>query len=49
MTKRRKNPKKTAPASDLDPATLARANLLKRQRTLMARALLKRRRRKSNQ
>jgi hypothetical protein len=46
----RKNTKKTAASpADLDPATLAHANLLKRQRANMARALLKRRRRKSGQ
>ena len=34
---------------DLDPATLAHLNVLKRQRQSMNRALLKRRRRKSGQ
>lgn len=41
--------KTTAPTPDLDPAALARQNLLKRQRERMRRALLKRRRRKSGQ
>jgi hypothetical protein len=41
--------KKTAATPDLDPATLAHLNLLKRQRQHMARTLLKRRRRKSGQ
>jgi hypothetical protein len=45
----RKNTKKTAATPDLDPATLTHLNLLKRQRVNMARALLKRRRRKSGQ
>lgn len=44
----RKTTKQSATA-DTDPATLARQNLLKRQRERMARALLKRRRRKSGQ
>jgi len=43
------NTKTTAPTPDLDPAALARQNLLKRQREKMRRALLKRRRRKSGQ
>ena len=47
--KHRKTTKKTAATPDLDPAALAEQNALKRQRARMARALLKRRRRKSGQ
>ena len=46
--KHRKTTKKTA-TPDLDPAALAQQKLLERQRFLMTRALLKRRRRKSGQ
>lgn len=45
----RKTTKSAVATSDLDPATLARANLLKRQRERMNRTLLKRRRQKSGQ
>ncbi len=45
----RKTTNRTVATSDLDPATLARANLLKRQRQNMNRTLLKRRRQKSGQ
>lgn len=45
----RKTTKKTVATPDLDPATLAHLNVLKRQRERMSRALLKRRRRKSGQ
>ncbi len=48
MTKT-KTTKKPAAAPDLDPAALAHQNVLKRQRQLMSRALLKRRRRKAGQ
>ncbi len=41
--------RKNTSTSDLDPAALARFNLLKRQRENMNRALLKRRRQKSGQ
>jgi hypothetical protein len=45
-----KTTKTTAAATtDTDPATLARENLLKRQRERMRRTLLKRRQRKSGQ
>ena len=47
--KHRKTTKKTAATQDLDPAALAKQEILKRQRFLMTRALLKRRRRKSHQ
>jgi hypothetical protein len=40
---------RTVATSDLDPATLAKVNLLKRQRQRMHRTLLKRRRQKSGQ
>jgi hypothetical protein len=46
--KHRKTTKKAA-TPDVDPATLANQYALRRQRQLMARALLKRRRRKSGQ
>lgn len=45
----RKTSKRTAASSDLDPATLASVNVLKRQRQRMNRTLLKRRRQKSGQ
>ncbi len=45
----RKTTKQTAATADLDPATLANLNILKRQRQLANRALLKRRRKKSGQ
>lgn len=44
-----KTSKRTAATPDLDPATLAHLNVLKRQRERMNRALLKRRRQKSGQ
>jgi hypothetical protein len=44
-----KTTKSTVATSELDPATLARVNLLKRQRHRMNRTLLKRRRQKSGQ
>jgi hypothetical protein len=44
-----KTTKSAAAAPDLDPATVAHLNLLKRQRQRMSRALLKRRRQKSGQ
>jgi hypothetical protein len=47
--KQRKTTKKTAATQDLDAAALANHYALRRQRQLMARALLKRRRRKSGQ
>jgi hypothetical protein len=47
--KHRKTTKKTVATPDLDPAALAQQKALKRQRFLMTRALLKRRRRKSGQ
>ena len=45
----RKTTKRTVATSDLDPATLAKVNVLKRQRQRMNRTLLKRRRQKSGQ
>jgi len=45
----RKTTKRTVATADLDPATLAHVNLLKRQRQRMSRTLLKRRRQKSGQ
>jgi hypothetical protein len=45
----RKTPKRKVATPDLDPATLANVNLLKRQRQRMSRTLLKRRRQKSGQ
>jgi hypothetical protein len=45
----RKTTKRTVATPDLDPATLANVNLLKRQRQRMNRTLLKRRRQKSGQ
>ena len=45
----RKTTKRTVAAPDLDPATLAKLNVLKRQRQRMNRTLLKRRRQKSGQ
>jgi hypothetical protein len=45
----RKTTKKTGATQNLDAAALAKQELLKRQRFLMTRALLKRRRRKSHQ
>jgi hypothetical protein len=47
--KNRKTTKRTVATSDLDPATLANLNMLKRQRQRMNRTLLKRRRQKSGQ
>ena len=47
--KHRKRTKKQNDTSHLSPEELAKHNSLKRQRFLMARALLKRRRRKSGQ
>jgi hypothetical protein len=47
--KNRKTSKTTAATADLDPATVANQYALRRQRQLMARALLKRRRQKSGQ
>lgn len=47
--KHRKRTKKAEDTSHLAPAELAKLNALKRQRRLMARTLLKRRRRKSGQ
>ncbi len=44
-----KTTKHTVATPDLDPATLAHLNVLKRQRQRMSRTLLKRRRRKSGQ
>ncbi|HEY0192536.1 MAG TPA: hypothetical protein VGC42_15565 [Kofleriaceae bacterium] len=44
-----KIPEHTAATSDLDPATAAHLNILKRQRHRINRALLKRRRQKSGQ
>jgi hypothetical protein len=41
--------KKSAATPNLDPATLAKQQLLERQRKRASRTLLKRRRRKSNQ
>jgi hypothetical protein len=41
--------KRTVATSDLDPATLAKVNMLKRQRQRMNLTLLKRRRQKSGQ
>jgi len=49
MTSTTKTTKKTAAAPDADATKLAYQELLKRQRAQMARNLLKRRRRKSNQ
>lgn len=46
---KRKTSKQTTGTPDLDPATLAHLNVLKRQRQNISRALLKRRRRKSGQ
>jgi hypothetical protein len=46
---RPKTTKRTVATSELDPATLAKVNLLKRQRQRMSRTLLKRRRQKSGQ
>lgn len=46
MNNRKKRP---AAPSDLDPATLANLEILKRSRKRIARALLKRRQRKSGQ
>jgi hypothetical protein len=45
----RKTTKRTVATSDLDPATLANVNVLKRQRQRQNRTLLKRRRQKSGQ
>jgi hypothetical protein len=45
----RKTTKRTVATPDLDPATLANLNVLKRQRQRMNRTLLKRRRQKSGQ
>lgn len=45
----RKTTKRTDATSDLDPATLAKQELLKRQRQRINRTLLKRRRQKSGQ
>jgi hypothetical protein len=45
----RKSTKPAAGTPDLDPATLAAQNLLKRQRQRANRTLLKRRRQKSGQ
>jgi hypothetical protein len=45
----RKTTKRTVATSDLDPATLAKVYVLKRQRQRMNRTLLKRRRQKSGQ
>lgn len=45
----RKSTKQTAATAELDPATLAHQNLLKRQRQRISRTLLKRRRQKSHQ
>lgn len=45
----RKTPKRTAATPDLDPATAARQDMLKRQRQRINRTLLKRRRQKSGQ
>lgn len=45
----RQSTKRTETTADLDPASLARYNLLKRQRQRIARTLLKRRRQKSHQ
>jgi hypothetical protein len=45
----RKTTKRAVATSDLDPATLAKVNVLKRQRQRMNRTLLKRRRQKSGQ
>lgn len=45
----RKTSKQPAATADLDPATIAHLNVLKRQRQRMSRALLKRRRAKSHQ
>lgn len=47
--KHRKTTKKTPDTSGLDPVALAKQYALRRQRQLMARALLKRRRAKSGQ
>jgi len=47
--KNRKTIKRTVATPDLDPATLANLNLLKRQRQRMHLTLLKRRRQKSGQ
>jgi len=47
--KNRKTIKRTVATPDVDPATLAKLNLLKRQRQRMRRTLLKRRRQKSGQ
>jgi hypothetical protein len=47
--KNRKTTARAVATSDLDPATLAKVNMLKRQRQRMSRALLKRRRQKSGQ
>ncbi|MGE0871429.1 MAG: hypothetical protein AB7P03_22905 [Kofleriaceae bacterium] len=44
-----KNTKQTAATPDLDPATLAHLDQLKRQRQRARRVLLKRRRQKSGQ
>lgn len=49
MSKRKFNKKPTVATPDLDPATLASQNVLKRQRQQISRNLLKRRRRKSGQ
>jgi hypothetical protein len=45
----RKTSKRTVATPELDPATLASMNVLKRQRQRMNRTLLKRRRQKSGQ
>jgi hypothetical protein len=45
----RKPTKRTVATPDLDPATLAHVNVLKRQRQRQNRTLLKRRRQKSGQ
>jgi len=47
--KHRKTTKRTVATPDLDPATLANLNVIKRNRQRMARSLLKRRRQKSGQ
>jgi hypothetical protein len=47
--KQRKTTKKAGATSDLTPEALAKQEILKRQRFLIKRALLKRRRRKSHQ
>jgi len=45
----RKTTKRTVATPDVDPAMLAHAKVLKRQRQRMSRTLLKRRRQKSGQ